>query len=68
MKKEIHPQYYKEAEVTCVCGNKFKVGSIKEKISVDVCSACHPFFTGKEKIVDAMGRVEKFKQRMAQKK
>lgn len=68
MKKDIHPKYYKEAEVTCACGNKFKVGSTKEKISVDICSACHPFFTGKEKIVDTMGRVEKFKQRMAAKK
>lgn len=67
MKKDIHPNYYKEAEVTCACGNKFKVGSIQEKLTIDVCSACHPFFTGKEKIVDTMGRVEKFKQRMAAK-
>jgi large subunit ribosomal protein L31 len=67
MKKEIHPKYYKEAEVTCACGNKFKVGSTQEKIIVDVCSSCHPFFTGQEKIVDTMGRVEKFKQRMAAK-
>lgn len=68
MKKDIHPKYNNTAKVECSCGNTFKVGSTKENIKVEVCSACHPFYTGKEKILDTMGRVEKFKQRMAKKK
>ena len=67
MKKDIHPQYYKDARVTCACGNSFKVGSAKEHIEVEICSNCHPFYTGKEKIIDAMGRVEKFRKRVAKK-
>lgn len=65
MKKNIHPQYYKNATVRCGCGNEFAVGSTKQEIEVEVCSACHPFFTGKEKLIDAAGRVEKFKARAA---
>jgi len=65
MKKDIHPEYYSEAEVTCACGNKFKIGSTQEKIEVEVCSACHPFYTGNEKIMDTAGRVDKFKKRVA---
>ena len=68
MKKEIHPKYYKNANVTCSCGNSFEVGSTTEKIEVEVCSACHPFYTGSEKIIDNAGRVEKFKTRMAKAK
>ena len=68
MKKEIHPKYYKNANVTCSCGNSFEVGSTTEKIEVEVCSACHPFYTGSEKIIDTAGRVEKFKTRMAKAK
>jgi large subunit ribosomal protein L31 len=68
MKDKIHPEYYEKAEVTCSCGNTFSVGATKEKIKVEVCSACHPFYTGKKKILDTMGRVEKFKQKMAKKK
>ena len=68
MKKEIHPIYYEAAVVTCACGNKFKVGSTKEKLSVEICSACHPFYTGLEKIMDTAGRVEKFKTRRAKAK
>lgn len=64
MKKDIHPQYF-EATVTCACGNKFKTGSTLKEISVEICSHCHPFYTGKQKIVDAAGRVEKFKQKVA---
>jgi large subunit ribosomal protein L31 len=64
MKTAIHPQYY-NAEVTCACGNTFTVGSTKQKISVDICSKCHPFFTGEMRFVDAMGRVERFQQKMA---
>ena len=67
MKKNIHPQYYPKAQVKCACGNSFTVGSTKEFIEVEVCSKCHPFYTGKEKIIDTMGRVEKFKKRMAKK-
>ena len=63
MKKDIHPKYYSQAQVKCVCGNSFTVGSTKEKIEVEVCSACHPFFTGKEKVMDTAGRVERFRAR-----
>lgn len=66
-KKDIHPKYYQNAEVRCACGNSFKVGSTKEHIETEICSKCHPFYTGKEKIVDALGRVEKFKKRLAKK-
>lgn len=64
MKKDIHPKYYNKAKVTCACGNSFEIGSTKEHIEVEICSKCHPFYTGKEKIVDTMGRVEKFKKRL----
>ena len=62
MKKGIHPEY-KEATVTCVCGNAFETRSTVPEISVNVCSACHPFYTGKQKYVDTAGRVEKFQRR-----
>ena len=65
MKTEIHPQYYIDAKVTCSCGNVFHVGSTKKDIQVEICSACHPFFTGNEKVIDAAGRVERFKARKA---
>ena len=68
MKKDIHPKYYPNAKVKCACGNVFTVGSTKESIETEICSKCHPFYTGKEKIVDAMGRVEKFRKRLAKKK
>jgi large subunit ribosomal protein L31 len=68
MKKDTHPQYHTAAEITCTCGNVMKVGSVKEKMHVEICSACHPFFTGKEKIIDTAGRVEKFKAKQAAKK
>jgi len=67
MKKNIHPKYYEEARVQCACGNTFTVGSTKELIEVEVCSKCHPFYTGKEKIVDAVGQVQKFRKRLAKK-
>ena len=67
MKKNIHPKYYNNARVQCACGNTFTVGSTKEFIEVEICSKCHPFYTGKEKIVDTMGRVEKFRKRLAKK-
>ena len=60
MKKKIHPQWYPKARVTCACGNTFIVGSTKKELQVEVCSACHPFYTGEMRYVDTMGRVEKF--------
>ncbi|MEK7500578.1 MAG: 50S ribosomal protein L31 [Patescibacteria group bacterium] len=67
MKKDIHPPYFPKAQVKCACGNAFTVGSTQEKILVEICSACHPFYTGKEKLVDTAGRVEKYKTRLAKK-
>ena len=64
MKKGIHPKYYPNAKVICACGNVFIVGATKEVIHTDVCSACHPFFTGEQRIVDTGGRVERFKRRL----
>ncbi len=60
MKADTHPNYYKEAKVTCACGNVFLTGSTVPEIKVDICSVCHPFFTGKQKFVDTQGQVEKF--------
>ena len=62
MREGIHPDYY-QATVTCNCGNTFVTGSTKEDIHVEICSKCHPFFTGKQKLVDTGGRVEKFNRR-----
>lgn len=59
MKQGIHPDY-KLAKVTCACGNTFETRSTSEKLNVEICSNCHPFFTGKQKLVDTAGRVEKF--------
>lgn len=67
MKDKIHPQY-KEATISCVCGEVVHTRSTKETIHVDICSKCHPFFTGKQKLVDSAGRVEKFAKRYAGKK
>lgn len=63
MKEKIHPKYFTEAKVTCACGNTFITGGTKQLIKVDVCSKCHPFFTGEQRIVDTAGRVERFKKR-----
>ena len=63
MKKDIHPKYYPKAVIKCSCGNEVITGSTKEKIEVEICSACHPFFTGAKKIIDTAGRVEKFQAR-----
>lgn len=65
MKKEIHPEYYPKAAVSCSCGQTFTVGSTIPKIDIEICSSCHPFFTGEEKILDRGGRVERFKKRQA---
>lgn len=65
MKANIHPQYYPDAKVICACGNTFTVGSTKPEIHVEICSNCHPFFTGEMKYVDTAGRVEKFRAMQA---
>ncbi len=67
MKTDIHPKYYPKASVKCACGNTFFVGSTKEFIETEICAKCHPFYTKKEKVLDALGRVHKFKERMAKK-
>lgn len=63
MKSDIHPKWYPKAEVSCVCGNMFTVGSVKPSIRVEICHKCHPFFTGEMKYVDTLGRVEKFQKK-----
>jgi large subunit ribosomal protein L31 len=62
MREGIHPEYH-EIEVACACGNTFTTGSTKDAVRVEICSACHPFFTGKQKLIDTAGRVERFKRR-----
>ncbi len=62
MKKGIHPKYH-EVTVTCSCGNSFSTRSTVKELKVEICSACHPFFTGKEKLLDSAGRVERFKKK-----
>ena len=64
MKKDIHPKYNRFL-ASCVCGNQFMTGSVLSEIKLDICSGCHPFFTGTQKILDAEGRVEKFNKRYA---
>ena len=64
MKSDIHPEYYPEAVFTCSCGNTWVGGSTREKVRTDVCSACHPFFTGEQRIVDTEGQVERFYRRL----
>lgn len=63
MKAKIHPKYYPDARVTCSCGNTFTIGSTRKTLKVELCSKCHPFFTGERRMIDTAGRVERFKQR-----
>lgn len=63
MKQSIHPQWYPDAVVTCACGNTFVTGSTHELIKVEICSACHPFFTGQQKFVDTLGQVDRFQKK-----
>jgi large subunit ribosomal protein L31 len=63
MKKDIHPKFHANATTTCACGAVFQIGSVKEKMEIEICSKCHPFYTGQEKIVDSARRVEKFQAR-----
>ena len=66
MKADIHPKYY-EAKIKCACGMVHNVGATKESIEVEICSNCHPFYTGKEKMIDTAGRVEKFRAKLTKK-
>ena len=63
MRQGIHPEYHHDTVVKCACGNTFTTGSVKPELKVEICSKCHPFFTGKQKLVDTGGRVEKFNRR-----
>lgn len=63
MKKELHPKYYPEAKIICACGAVYQTGSTEPEINVEICAACHPFYTGKQKLVDTARRVEKFQER-----
>ena len=63
MKEKLHPKYYEDAVVTCSCGNSFTTGSTKKELKVEVCSACHPYYTGERRMLDTTGRVERFKKR-----
>lgn len=65
MKKDIHPEY-QETNIRCACGNEITVGSTRDNISVEICSQCHPFYTGKQKLVDSAGRIERFRRKYAQ--
>lgn len=64
MKANIHPTYFPQAQVTCVCGNTFVTGSTKPQIKVEICSNCHPFYTGTQKFVDTVGNIERFQAKM----
>jgi large subunit ribosomal protein L31 len=64
MREKIHPTYYHDTQVVCACGNTWTTGSTKKTIRTDVCSACHPFFTGEQRIVDTAGQVERFMKRL----
>ena len=68
MKKDLHPQYFTNAKVVCACGNTFITGSTKQELHVEICSNCHPFYTGKQKLIDTAGRVDRFKQKYGNKK
>ncbi len=68
MKEKIHPKYFPNATVSCSCGNTFTTGSTRPSLKVELCSACHPFYTGEKRMVDTAGRVERFKQRYAKEK
>jgi large subunit ribosomal protein L31 len=63
LKATIHPTYYEDALVTCACGNTFRTGSTRRELKTEICSVCHPFFTGTQRIVDTGGQVERFRKR-----
>lgn len=64
MKQDIHPEYFPDAVITCACGKTYKIGSTSKELSVELCANCHPFYTGKQKLVDTAGRVDKFKKKL----
>lgn len=64
MKDKIHPKFFKDAQFRCACGSTFTTGSTMKEVQVEICSACHPFFTGQQKFIDTAGRVDKFNQRL----
>ncbi|MBI3952418.1 MAG: 50S ribosomal protein L31 [Candidatus Doudnabacteria bacterium] len=63
MKNNIHPQYFPNAKIVCACGNTFTVGSTREELHVEICSNCHPFYTGKQNLLDIAGTIDRFKKR-----
>lgn len=65
MKKDIHPKFYPEAKATCACGAIFAVGSTNDALSVEICSECHPFYTGTDKVMDTAGRIDRFKAKQS---
>ena len=65
MKKDIHPKYFTDAKIICACGNVIETGSTVKEMKVEICSACHPFYTGKQKMLDTAGRVEKFNKKFS---
>lgn len=65
MKEKIHPNYHADATVTCVCGHTFKTGSTLKEVRVEICSNCHPFYTGKQKVLDTEGRIDRFRKKYA---
>ncbi len=67
MKKDIHPTYYTDAKVMCACGHSFITGSTVKELHIEICSNCHPFYTGKDKLVDTAGRVDRFKRMVSKK-
>ncbi|MFA5086852.1 MAG: 50S ribosomal protein L31 [Candidatus Paceibacterota bacterium] len=67
MKKDIHPKYFEKAKIRCACGAVYEIGSTIENMEVEICSQCHPFYTGKERSSDKIGRVQKFKERLSKK-
>ena len=68
MQKEIHPKYFEKATIKCACGATFETGSTIEKMEIEICSKCHPFYTGKERSSDQIGRVQKFKEKLSKAK
>jgi len=68
MRSKIHPKYYEKCQVTCACGNSFEIGSTRPELNIEICSKCHPVYTGQEKVLDKAGRVERFKKMLKAKK
>jgi len=68
MKKKIHPEYFEDAQIVCSCGNIIRTGSTQQKMEIEICSACHPFYTGKKKLIDSAGQVDRFQKRLEKSK